>query len=58
MGTIAKTAMPQLNKRRGDGCQIMYNYHELCYVYKAAQKYVLLNDINLKEYFNEYPPEV
>ncbi|MBN6076952.1 hypothetical protein [Aggregatibacter actinomycetemcomitans] len=49
MGTIAKTVMPQLNKRRNDGCQITYNYHEPCYVYKAAKKYALLNDINIKE---------
>ncbi|TYA50851.1 hypothetical protein FXE11_06120 [Aggregatibacter actinomycetemcomitans] len=52
MGNIEKTAMPQLKEEVTIAEQrttIMIPVD----VYKAAKKYALLNDIKLKEYFND-----
>ena len=52
MGSIEKTAMPQLKGEVVTAEQrttIMIPVD----VYKAAKKYALLNDIKLKEYFND-----
>ncbi|MFY1026515.1 hypothetical protein CFY87_00390 [Actinobacillus seminis] len=51
MGSIEKTAMPQLKEEVSiveQRTTIMIPVN----VYKAAKKYALLNDIKLKEYFN------
>jgi len=51
IGTIEKTAMPQLKEEVSiveQRTTIMIPVN----VYKAAKKYALLNDIKLKEYFN------
>lgn len=52
MGAIEKATMPQLKEEVAVAEQrttIMIPVE----VYKAAKKYALLNDIKLKEYFNE-----
>ena len=52
MGSIEKTAMPQLKEEVTIAEQrttIMIPVDD----YKAAKKYALLNDIKLKEYFND-----